>query len=564
MNNLKLFVSFFAFFSYLTAASDIYLETEHQKGQGMLRAVGGKCFVYTPAHVVAKANDIYVNTRFEKDMWGELISIYPQDLALVKLADDKSSACSESSWRDGGNRVNAILDVITSGQLQFRHKNGRIEVFDIEITNKALHSTFDLKMKRKDNNFEKGMSGSIITIGDYPIGMLLSVEGDLATAIRTDTMTDVTKSVVMNYATEKEKIELGYYNQSNTSAEHVDTGSHKQTTPIIAKPSQSSEVKREQVFKGRISKGAEAEYKILARGVTSYRLINITQRDAVMLTLTLYDSAGNKVASKSRWRTDKENEWGFGVTDSGEYTLKADATKGSGNYALKLNILSTPEELVSSSNVLSDQDIVKGKLAKGAYAEYKILARGVTSYRLINITQRDAVMLTLTLYDSAGNKVASKSRWRTDNENEWGFGVTDSGEYTLKADATKGSGNYALKLNILSTPEELVSSSNVLSDQDIVKGKLAKGAYAEYKILARGVTSYRLINITQRDAVMLTLTLYDSAGNKVASKSRWRTDNENEWGFGVTDSGEYTLKAEATKGSGDYELKLEIIGVNNS
>ena len=148
MNNLKFFVSFLAIFSYMSAASDAYVETEFQKGQGLLRSIGGKCFVYTPAHVVVKAHDIFVNTRFERDLWGELITTYPQDLALIKLADEKSSICTESSWRDGGNRVNAILDVITSGQLQFRHKNGRIEVFDIEITNKALHSTFDLKMKR--------------------------------------------------------------------------------------------------------------------------------------------------------------------------------------------------------------------------------------------------------------------------------------------------------------------------------------------------------------------------------------------------------------------------------
>ena len=57
--------------------------------------------------------------------------------------------------------------------------------------------------------------------------------------------------------------------------------------------------------------------------------------------------------------------------------------------------------------------------------------------------------------------------------------------------------------------------------------------------------------------------MYDSAGKQVSRKNHWDTDDKKEqWGFGVTEAGEYTLKAIATGGSGDYALKLEVISAS--
>ncbi|MDG2753974.1 hypothetical protein P7M16_24010, partial [Vibrio parahaemolyticus] len=165
-------------FTSLSLASDAFVKTPHQEGQGILRPIGESCFLYTPSHVVTLAHGILIETRLRKKLKGELINTYPQDLALVKLKD--VSACEESSWNGGGERVEAILGVITSGKLNYKHQQGRLEVFDIEITNKAVDTTFNIKLKN-GKKFRQGMSGSIITVGDYPIGMLVSVEGNTGT-----------------------------------------------------------------------------------------------------------------------------------------------------------------------------------------------------------------------------------------------------------------------------------------------------------------------------------------------------------------------------------------------
>ena len=133
----------FLFWGQSALASDAYVRTVHQEGQGILRPIGESCFLYTPAHVVTKSQGVLVETRLRKNLRGELINTYPQDLALVKLTD--SSACQENSWKDGGERVEAIISVISSGRLNYKHQQGPIEVFEVEITDKAVDSTFSNK-----------------------------------------------------------------------------------------------------------------------------------------------------------------------------------------------------------------------------------------------------------------------------------------------------------------------------------------------------------------------------------------------------------------------------------
>lgn len=562
MNYKILIIIILVAISNFTSASDVFVETERQDGQGIMRAIGGKCFVYTPAHVVARSNDIFVYTRFAKDLWGELITTYPQDLALIKLKDTQAESCSESSWRDGGERVNTILDVIKSGQLQYRHKKGRVEVFDVEITNKALHSTFDLKMKQRNKQFQKGMSGSIITIGDYPIGMLLSVEGSIGTALRIDTMNDVTKSVVMNYATEKEKIELGHYDKTNNSNQKREALPTKKTitsAPINRSSSSLSE-KASRDFKGKIAKGSFEEYKILARGNTAYQITNVGQPNSTSIKLTIFDPAGNHLTSTGTFGTRSTRQpWGFGVVDSGEYILRVEGKRGSGSFHLKLDTLAVHEELLAESNVLGHDDVAKGKIANGTFAEYKILVRGNTAYRITSIGQSDATSVKLTLIDPAGNNVASTGSFSTKSTRKpWGVGVVGSGLYTLRVDGKRGSGGFELKLEVLATHEELLAESNVLSSGDVANGKIADGTFAEYKIFARGNTAYNVISMRQSDATSIKLTLLGPGSVRVASTGTFSTKSTRKpWGFGVVNAGEYTLRIEGTRGSGSYALKLQ-------
>ena len=320
----------FLFWGQSALASDAYVRTVHQEGQGILRPIGESCFLYTPAHVVTKSQGVLVETRLRKNLRGELINTYPQDLALVKLTD--SSACQENSWKDGGERVEAIISVISSGRLNYKHQQGRIEVFEVEITDKAVDSTFSIKLK-DDKQFRKGMSGSIITVGDYPIGMLLSVNEDVGTVLRMDTMADMSRRVILRYATDKERIELGDLRAASELT--VPEESSVVAKPVVTtRPAPTS--KNHPEFSGSLSKGETVEHKFLARGNTAYRIVSEPQRQNVYYEAQVLDDGGNILFKTHREQSKNKLDWGVGVTQPGEYTLRIYGAVGAGKYHFKL------------------------------------------------------------------------------------------------------------------------------------------------------------------------------------------------------------------------------------
>jgi len=172
------------------------------------------------------------------------------------------------------------------------------------------------------------MSGSIVTVGDYPIGMLLSVEGNTGKVLRMDTISDLSMRVILKYATDKEKIELGSLTPLLRQEPPNYNELHKKTFVNKAKVT---------VFSEDLAQGIIKEVKILARGNTAFRIVSKPQQDNVRYKLELIDNAGNTLFEKSKIRSKKELDWRIGVTSPGEYTLRVIGTKGAGKFHLIMN-----------------------------------------------------------------------------------------------------------------------------------------------------------------------------------------------------------------------------------
>lgn len=325
----------FSLVSALCFSSDVYIETHNEEGLGILRAIGHECLVYTPAHVVARSSDFLVSTRLEKRIKSQLITTYPQDLAILKLPQTSVSACQESSWKDQGERVNTILEVIDKGELNIRLNNGRLVTYDIDIVDKELHSFFTIRLNHPSQKISKGMSGGIVTVGGYPIGMLLSVADDIGKVLRMDTVADVSRSVVKSYATEKEIIALNMDDAIATKPLEQKTDS---TKPVFEKP-EVLKKSGKQIFKGKIAKGNSETYPILSWGNTAYRLISKAQSDDVRINIEYQNPAKKRLAYSGDIRTRKEVTWGFGTVERGEHFLVIRGDHGAGSYELELEVL---------------------------------------------------------------------------------------------------------------------------------------------------------------------------------------------------------------------------------
>lgn len=538
--------------SFCSEASDVYIETHHEEGQGILHAVGQECLVYTPAHVVARSSDFLISTKLDKRIKAELITTYPQDIALLKLPPASVSACKESSWKDQGERVDTILEVVRKATLNIRLNNGRLVSYDVEIVDKDLHSTFSVRMQHPTKKITKGMSGGIITVSDYPIGMLTSVQDDLGKVVRMDTIADVSRSVVRTFASEKEQLAL----QIGTQKPLKNLAPSTEIPPVLPSKTGSLSQEAKQTFKGKIAKGASETFSILSRGNTAYRLHIKKQTDATSITVE-YQNPDKKRLAADAFSTEKDAIWEFGTIEQGEHFLVIKGRKGAGSYELELEEIATPEQQISDSNVIGHGDVVRGNIAPGTFAVYKILSRGNTAYRLHIKKQSDGASIALE-YQNPGKKRLALDTFSTEKNALWEFGTIDQGEHFLIIQGRKGSGSYELELEVIATPEQQISDSNVIGHGDVARGKIAPGTFAVYKIRSRGNTSYRLHIKKQSDGAMIALE-YQNPANKRLSADVFNTEKENQWGFGTTESGDHFLVVSGRKGSGDYELALEVL-----
>ncbi len=528
-------------------ASDVFIETDMEFGRGILRKVGSTCLVYTPRHVIEDTDDIYVSGRFKRDIEVSLLTQYPQDLAVLMIPANAVDICQESSWRDGGDRVSAIINSSKKATLSFRKKNGGMTEYDLDIVQKEIHSYFYVKLSDSKKSIKQGMSGSTVYVSNYPIGMLVSVNDGIGKILRIDEITNISQSVVSKYESELEKV-VRNSEMVTPSIKNSNTNSILlNSTSVI------------QEFKGQIAKGAENEFKILAAGNTAYRLTNVEQKENVSLKLEFLNPGEKKLFGTPSFSTNKKRVFGFGTVDSGEHIVKITGKRGAGTYHLILEVVATPEALVGDTNFLENGDSAKGFISAGTVAYYKILSKGNTAYRLTNVIQSEKVHLGLEFLNPGEKKLFAVNSFNTDRKGVYGFGTVDSGEHILKITGKSGVGTYHLKLDVVATPEELVSDANFLENGDSAKGFISAGTIAFYKILSKGNTAYRLSSVKQSKKVHLGLEFLNPDEKSLFRAASFNTSKKKVLGFGTIESGEHILKITGKRGVGTYHLKLDVV-----
>jgi len=529
-------------------ASDVFIETDMEFGRGMLRAVGNECLVYTPKHVVEDSDGIYVSGRFKRDIEANLLTTYPQDLAVLSIPKSDIALCQESSWKDGGARVSAILNSIGKAKLSFRKKNGGLTEYDLKIVAKEIHTYFHVKLENPKKSFKQGLSGSTIYVGNYPVGMLISINDDIGKVLRLDDITNISQSVISTFETELEKISR----ENGLVTKKISPNNETTSLPLTNR--------KEQIFKGEITKGAVQKFKILATGNTAYKLTNLKQNGNNVIGYSFYSpNDSEKLSAENRIRVNKNSVFGFGTTVAGEHTLYISGYRGVGSFNLKLEEVATTEELVGKANILASGDNAKGFISKGTFATYKVHAKGNTAYKLTNLKQNGNNLIGYSFYSpNDSEKLSAENRISVNKNSVFGFGTTVAGEHTLYIYGYRGVGSFNLKLEEVATTEELVGKANILASGDNAKGFISKGTFAIYKVHAKGNTAYKLTNLKQNGNNLIGYSFYSpNDSEKLSGKNRINVNKNSVFGFGTTVAGEHTLYIYGNRGVGSFNLKLE-------
>jgi len=196
-------------------ASDVLIEADGDYGQGFFVKAGSECLVYTPKHVIADSADIFINSMLHKDIEVSVLTSFSADLAILQVPKQYENMCEKAHSLKKTEYVEDLLENNYDAKLIGLKKNGSKQVMSMDITSKAMHSFFLIKPNSSNSTIRKGMSGSLVKINNLPVGMLLSVQGNQGKVLRTDTIFNITKSVLQNFDnTYRSKGEVASINKS--------------------------------------------------------------------------------------------------------------------------------------------------------------------------------------------------------------------------------------------------------------------------------------------------------------------------------------------------------------
>ncbi len=173
--------------------AQVFLKAGAQVGQGVLRSRGDDCFILAPAHVVEGADSIQVVAELRRLGRASVETVYPGDLALLRVDRASGLPCSEQ-W-DAAPRLMDRLNTVVDGSLESRNEDGSLQRRFVKIVS---HDPQFIVIKAVASNdaFFRGLSGSMLRMGGSPAGLLLRVESasGLGIVLRNDHLTDMVRT----------------------------------------------------------------------------------------------------------------------------------------------------------------------------------------------------------------------------------------------------------------------------------------------------------------------------------------------------------------------------------
>ncbi|MCI5207344.1 MAG: serine protease, partial [Candidatus Electrothrix sp. ATG2] len=276
MRFVILYLIAISIFATEAMGSDAYVLAEEEFGQGFFRSRGVECFFITAGHVVADAAEVELITSGRRKFTASLNTIYPDDVAILRVELSKDMRCPKGSW-GAGEKLKTLLTMEQDGVIKKRLNDGSI--LQTKVTIKTYDDIRYIQITPKDSNvhFSKGFSGSPLYVAGKPAGMLLSVANGIGKVFRQDALNN-TVSLFFDFEQSKTKVST-----NSREAKHSKKIYSVSPSPII--------------FDGSLAKGSTAMHKIEGNTNTPLIIINPAPTNGLRHSLQILDSR-KKVLAK--------------------------------------------------------------------------------------------------------------------------------------------------------------------------------------------------------------------------------------------------------------------------
>jgi len=516
-----------------TLASDAYVLAEEEIGQGFFRPRGAECFFITAGHVVSEAAEIELITSGRLHLSANVITSYPDDVAILRVELPKNTTCPKGSWGTG-EKLKTLLNIEQEGVIKTRLNDGSTLQTAVNIKTFDDFRYIQVIPKDTKTQFAKGFSGSPLFISGQPAGILQSVSKGVGKVFRQDALSN---TVALFF---------------NADLQEITTPSkknHKKTTSQTVTQISATSIE----FKGSLAKNQIVKHTFVGKKNTPVLIINPTRSKGFWHTLEILNSR-KKVLASYKHNRGRAREIPFTPSKDDTYTIQLVGANHYGDYSLSLKQIATSEQLTGKANIIGIDETVDGSLAIKATAQYRFAGKTNSPVVIINPARTNGLWHTIEILNSR-KKVLASYKHNRGRAREIPFTPPKDDTYTIQLVGTNHYGNYSLSLNQIATDEQLTGKANVIGIDETVEGSLALNATAQYRFAGKTNSPVVIINPARTNRLWHTIEILNSR-KKVLASHKHNRGRIREIPFTPPKDDTYTIQLVGINHYGDFSISV--------
>lgn len=524
-------ISLSALFSPSSYSSDVLVSADFNVGQGFNYLVNGTCYVVTPKHVMGDATTANIMLPTRQYFTADLAHVFDVDMAVLE-SNIPEAQCNRNTFLQVSD-LKKLLEVYQTGVLKTRLADGSVLQSKIVINTVDETEYLAIKPERADEPFKQGYSGSILFVAEQAAGVLLEVDDEGGVVYRADALTGMLDEH-FGVNDEPEATETATTEETNADDSAVTTNSH---------------------LTGRLAKNQikDHEVKMLENSPVEF-VLKATEGNQMQFSILIMDRRENKLLDYKFYSTNDYN-FAFTPPKSDTYIVRLLGVSSFGEFDIKLNDFAFDAELRGDGNSFQIPTTITPKVAKDSIAEYRF--NGETNSpieMLFNEVNGQQFRYAAHILNSA-DEVLREYEFYSTNSYAYAFTPPTNDEYTLRLFGTRHYGTTNIGITQWVTDAELKGAQNVVVAGELMTGKLAYNAVAEYRMMMKANAPIDFKFEPNSGDMRYRLEIFDETGERKYS-DEFYTNNEYRVVFTPLSSDVHLIRLTGIRSHGVYTIKL--------
>lgn len=524
------FISLLSVFSPTSYSSDVLVSADFNVGQGFNYLVNGTCYVVTPKHVLGDAQTANIMLPTRQYFTADLAHVFDVDMAVLK-SNIPEAQCNRNTFLQVSD-LKKLLDVYQTGVLKTRLADGSVLQSKIVINTVDETEYLAIKPERADEPFKQGYSGSILFVAEQAAGVLLEVDDEGGVVYRADALTQMLDK---------------HFGVEDTSEESLATEEAQEVN--------DSEVTTNSHLTGRLAQNQikDHEVKMLENSPIEF-VLKANEGNRMRYSIRIMDRRENTLLDYDFYNDDAYN-FAFTPPKSDVYIVRLVGLSSFGEFDIKMNDFAFDSELRGQGNTITIPTTIEPKVAKDSVAEYRFKGESNSPIEFnLKKVPGQRFRFKIIVVNSEG-EVQQDYDFYSDDNYSYAFTPPNNDTYTIKIIGISSYGTANIQIDQWVTDAVLKSPQNVVTAGEVIEGKLATNAVAEYRMMMKANAPIDFKFERQSKRMRFRLEIFDETNERRYS-GEFYSDDEYRIVFTPLSSDVHIIRLTGISSHGNYTIKL--------